>query len=334
MIKEQPREPMSSHAESSFSTWSNVQDHHHPIRLDESISIGIAAYGNSETTRRCLEALFKSAEGDFELILINDNSPDEGRTSNLYRWAKSIHKNTSIYESTQQNIEYSGSVDLVLSQARGDKIMFVSNDIFVTPYYLGAMLEASQSISNWGILRGSSNFVDNGLASHNIQPGTSIESLDDIFAESQTIYALYSTLHVTDLFLTGDAFVVNRDLINKIGVFDPLFYGYFADHDYGLRSQIAGLEIILVPGAYAFHQAGINISYLSQADQLNKTSERFARVYENWARFKLKYGISVETPYTSMHDIEWQTLSSAPFNPDTHHISPKSYESLRVPPNS
>lgn len=320
-------------ANTPLGVWSDTKEHHQAIRLDESISIGIAAYGNAEATRRCLEALFKSTKGDYELILINDNSPDEGLTSSTFTWARSIHNNTLIYEASDRNIEYSGSVNLLLSHAKGDKIMFVSNDIFVTPYYFRAALQASTAASDWGIIRGSSNFVDNGLASHNIQPDKSIENLEDIFNESLILYSVFADLYAPDRFLTGDAFIVNRQLINKIGSFDPLFYGYFADHDYGLRAQIAGMQILLVPGAYAFHEEGSNVSYLNEEDQARKLSLRWARVYENWARFKLKYGISVEAPYTLIHDIPWEDLASATFNHEAHYIKPKDYSHLLVKPD-
>jgi GT2 family glycosyltransferase len=324
---------MDPQANATLSTWSDIKDHHQPIRLDESVSIGIAAYGNADATRRCLEALFKSTKGDFELILINDNSPDEGLTSNTFNWASSIHKNTLIYEATDRNIEYSGSVNLLLSHAKGDKIMFISNDIFVTPYYFRAALQASTAASDWGIIRGSSNFVDNGLASHNITPGKPIENLEDVFTESLNLYSLFADLYAPDPFLTGDAFIVNRQLINKIGSFDPLFYGYFADHDYGLRAQIAGMPILLVPGAYAFHQAGSNISYLNEEAQARKLSLRWARIHENWARFKLKYGISVDVPYASIHDIAWEALASASFSQENHYIKTKDYGPLLTKPN-
>jgi hypothetical protein len=57
---------MDQSANAPLSAWSDIKDDHQPIRLDESVSIGIAAYGNAEATQRCLEALFKSTEGDFE----------------------------------------------------------------------------------------------------------------------------------------------------------------------------------------------------------------------------------------------------------------------------
>jgi len=323
---------MDLQANGPMSDWSEVHDHHQPIILDQSISIGIAAYGNAEVTCRCLEALFRSTRGDYELILINDNSPDAGLTLNTFRWASSIHENTLIYESRDQNLEYSGSVNLLLSHAKGDKIMFISNDIFVTPYYLRAALQVIANTSNWGIIRGSSNFVDNGLSSHNIQPVKSITNLEDIFTESENLYSLFADIHVPDPFLTGDAFIVNRELINKIGSFDPMFYGYFADHDYGLRAKIAGMETLLVPGAYAVHQAGSNISYLCEEDQARKVSLRWARVHENWARFKLKYSIGVEIPYNSMHDIDWEGLASTSFNHQFHYVSLKDYGSLLITP--
>lgn len=321
---------MDLQANEPMSDWSDVDDHHQPIRLDESISIGIAAYGNAEVTRHCLEALFRSTEGEYELILINDNSPDAGFTLNVFKWASSIHKNTLIYEARDLNLEYSGSVNLLLSHAKGDKIIFISNDIYVTPYYFRAALEVIAAAPNWGIIRGSSNFVDNGLPSHNIQPVKPILNLDDIFTESENIYSLLADTYVPDPFLTGDAFIVNRELINKIGSFDPLFYGYFADHDFGIRAKIAGFDTLLVPGAYAVHHAGSNISYLSEEDQARKVSVRWSRVHENWARFKLKYNISVEIPYTSMHNIDWEGLASPSFNQKYHYITPKDYGSLLI----
>lgn len=57
---------MTPQAQPSLSAWPTVGDQHQPVRLEDSVSIGIAAYGNAEATRHCLEALFRSAEGDYE----------------------------------------------------------------------------------------------------------------------------------------------------------------------------------------------------------------------------------------------------------------------------
>ena len=51
------------------------------ITLGSDVTIGISAYGNAKVTRHCLNCLLDSVDGDLELILVNDCSPDDGETT-------------------------------------------------------------------------------------------------------------------------------------------------------------------------------------------------------------------------------------------------------------
>jgi GT2 family glycosyltransferase len=139
---------------------------------------------------------------------------------------------------------------------------------------------------------------------------------------------------VADEFLTGDAFLVSRAVLDRIGTLDPLFFGYFADHDFGIRAQIAGFNLVLARGAFAFHQQAANFDYLPQQQQQQKLNRRWMRVFENWARFKLKYGLPVELPYETMLNIPWATLSAAKFDSKKHYIPAGDYSAERVGPDS
>lgn len=130
------------------------------ISLDESISIGVSAYGNHKTTKHCLRSILDGLSGDYELILVDDCSPDGGAIFQLFCEAAKEHKNTKIYR-FDENKEYSGSLNCILSQSIGDKVFFVSNDIFISPSYIQALLEVAESNPDVGIVRGVSNFVDN-----------------------------------------------------------------------------------------------------------------------------------------------------------------------------
>src|ERR1700674_5362930 len=85
-----------------------------PATLGSDVTIGIAAYGNYVTTQVCLQALFRSARGDYELILVDDCSPDNGQIRSLFLEAKQQHANTRVYSFTK-NLEYSGSLNAILS---------------------------------------------------------------------------------------------------------------------------------------------------------------------------------------------------------------------------
>lgn len=301
-----------------------------PIHLDRDVTIATAAYGNTAVTALCLQALFRSAVGDYELLLIDDCSPDGDRMRALYASARAQHANTRIF-SFSENLEYSGSVNAVLSHARGQWVFFVSNDIFITPAYLRALLAAARSDPRLGILRGSSNFVDNGgLSTHNVALSAPFKTLEELCEFSAGQLRIHRHEAAPDPFLVGDAFLVRRAVIERIGTFDPRFYGYFADPDYGLRARIAGFDLAVVRGAFAFHAQDANLTWLPEPQRQEKRQRRWARVYENWARFKWKYDMPVSLPYSAVREIPWAQLASMPFDPKRDYAPPDDYSRFLI----
>lgn len=279
-----------------------------PINLNERISIGVSAYGNVKTTKHCLRSILDNIAGEYELILVDDCSPDGGGVGSLFKEASREHKNTKIFTFTN-NLEYSGSLNCILSHAQGERIFFVSNDIFITPTYIEALLAVADNNQDVGIVRGRSNFVDNSKPSHNIDVSKDIKHFNDIVAYGQALYALERDSFFMENYLTGDAFLTKREVVSKIGTFDPLFYGYFADHDYGIRTIRSGYKLAVANGAFAYHHQASNFSYLDEENRNKKLNARWAKVYENWARFKLKYHLPVNLMYTSINDIDWDALN-------------------------
>lgn len=279
-----------------------------PLKVDSNkLTIGMAAYGNAETTTHALHALFASVSGKFELILVDDASADD--TLTLFESVAEQHPNTKIFR-LEKNIEYSGSLNLILSHAKGESIIFLSNDIFVTPAYIKELLSISFSMPEAGIIRGCSNFVDNGLPLHTIKDCGELDNFDDLFAYAAQRALKYAGRTVEDPFLTGDAFMVTRSVLDRIGFIDQRFFGYFADHDFGVRARQAGFSPQLALGAFAWHQHASNMDYLPDEQKQAKIQTRWARANENWARFKDKYGIPASMPYTGMRRIPWDGLAA------------------------
>jgi GT2 family glycosyltransferase len=292
------------------------------IRLGEDVTIGMSAYGNSATTREALNALFNSAVGEFELLLVDDCSPDN--ILSLFLETKNRHPRTRVL-SFDRNLEYSGSLNAIFSHAAGRWVLFLSNDIFVTPAYLREIFEIARSDPAFGIVRGCSNFVDNARDTHNIKMPAPITSHEHLCQFAEEHAARFHGQHLVDDYLTGDAFMVSRAVFDRIGVLDPMFFGYFADHDFGLRTQIAGFKLVLARGAFAFHRRDANFTYLPDKLRQHKATLRWMRIFENWARFKLKYDLPVELPYASFSNFEWATLARRPFSPETCYVPPADY---------
>lgn len=247
-----------------------------PVSLDSRVSVGMAAHGNSGTTQKALEALFASAQGDFELILVDDASPDD--TLEVFIEARKWHGNTRLF-SFPSNLEYCRSVDAFLSHARGERLLFLSNDIFVCPAYIRELvLDAPARGAGYGIFRGCSNYVDGNSPLHNVATGAFSAREDFCVFGAEFAHRRRGRGLLDDRYLVGDAFLVTRPVIDSIGTFDPRFFGYCGDLDFGLRAQIAGFRIALVQSAFALHEKHGNIDYLPEQEQADKMARRHARV--------------------------------------------------------
>ena len=134
---------------------------------NEKVTIGVAAYGNLEITKRCIKAIKDSIDGNFEIILVDDFSPDDGLIKDYFLSLKNEFKDIKIFYFSE-NLGYVQSVNCILSHAAGNKIIFVSNDIIINSYFLDELIHSSNMSENIGYVRGVSNFVDNALKKHNV----------------------------------------------------------------------------------------------------------------------------------------------------------------------
>lgn len=295
-------------------------------RAAPSLSVGMAAHGNARTTRRALDSLFASTTGDFELLLVDDASPDG--TLEVFREARKRHANTRIFSFTR-NLDYCESVNAFLSHARGDRLLFLSNDIFASPAYLRVLMDAAAANPDCGILRGCSNFVDTGSPLHMV-PLEGGETREAYFAFAEKIAARHSGDSLIDeRWLVGDAFLVTRAVIDRIGTFDTRFVGYFGDVDFGLRAQIAGFRVVLERRAYAFHQTHGNIAYLPEEQQRERWQRRRARVSAASNAFLEKYAL--QPTVDGVENLPWNELSRRRFDPALHRVAPRDYSEYLLP---
>jgi GT2 family glycosyltransferase len=73
--------------------------------------------------------------------------------------------------------------------------------------------------------------------------------------EGEIDYGQYDA--VTDIFYAqGAAVVVRRELAQKIGLFDPIYFMYYEETDLSWRAWLAGYRVTLIPKAVVHHYGG------------------------------------------------------------------------------
>lgn len=104
---------------------------------DSLISVIVPIYNVEKYLPTCLDSLLAQTYPNFELICVNDDSPD-GSQAILEQYAQ---KDSRVRVFRKENGGVSKARNFGLEQARGTYISFVDSDDFVVPQYLERLLE-------------------------------------------------------------------------------------------------------------------------------------------------------------------------------------------------
>lgn len=260
-------------------------------------SIIVPARNGFEPTSICLGTLLHSVtllNLKCEFILVDDASDEAERIQEAFRNHRASAKGheTKIIRSRKHQ-HYSRVFSIGLHFATRDVVFFISNDMMVTPYFLQALLLVSSLSREFGIVRGTSNYVDSH-PEHMVRPNEVLKDYRGVENFSHRVFTTQGGAAVEDNILSGDAILIKRELIDRIGVVDMRYFGYFGDIDYGMRTHLAGLKLICAKGAWLFHEGGGYVKREMQRDGIaidQARDKRLALVEDAYREFRAKWNI-------------------------------------------
>jgi GT2 family glycosyltransferase len=258
-------------------------------------SIIVPARNHAQFTATCLGSILYSVSRlnlKCEFILIDDASDPEERIIDIFRdhRAKSPGHEFKIIRSNKHQ-HYSGVFSIGLSQSTRDLIFFISNDMVTTTSFFEAQLLVSSLSREIGIVRGTSNYTDTH-PEYQIAPPEQLKSYADIDQFSRHQFNTHTCAYTEDHLLSGDAILLKRALVERIGVLDLRFFGYFGDLDYGIRAELAGFKLVCAKGAWLYHEGGGHLKAQVQAKGIPYTdlhAKRMALVNAGYQEFRAKW---------------------------------------------
>jgi GT2 family glycosyltransferase len=229
-----------------------------------SVDIIVCVHNALADVKNCLESINCYTLPPFRLIVVDDGSAEETQVF-LADYAKQqgcvLHRNNVAGGYTK-----AANCGLRLSDA--DFSVLLNSDTIVTPYWLERMLACVNSDDRIGIVGPLSNtaswqsvpeiFDVNGDWTDNpLPPGFTIQSYaDEIAKESLRIYPKVG-------FINGFCFLIKRELIAEIGIFDEAVFGrgYGEENDFCLRAAKANWKLAIADDAYVYHAQSKSYSH-------------------------------------------------------------------------
>lgn len=225
--------------------------------LNKKISIIIPIYNAFEDTKACIESVFKNTKGNYELILINDNSPDSRIKPLLDKFSEKDNVKV-IHNKVNQG--FVKNVNIGINESKYDVIL-LNSDTIVTKKWLQKLICLAYSKENIGTVTPVSNnagaFSVPEVGKENIIPqGLDINTVGNIIEKSSKRVYMSAP--------TGNGFcmLIKRDTINSVGLFDEINFGkgYCEENDFCMRAIEKGWINLIDDTTYIFHKKGVSFS--------------------------------------------------------------------------
>jgi GT2 family glycosyltransferase len=282
------------------------------------LSIIVPARNSHDLTAACLESILHSLTRlnlSAEFVLIDDASDSDERILDAFRQhnANALGHFCKIVRSHKHQ-HYSGVFSIGLNLATRDVIFFISNDMLVTPTFLEALLLVSALSHDFGIVRGTSNYTDSH-PEHVVPVPEAVKTYQQREAFSKSVFNANACRYTEDRLLSGDAILVKRALVERIGVLDLRFFGYFGDVDYGMRAHLAGFKLVCAKGAWLYHEGSGHVKREAETIQgatLDiRQAARMELVDKAYQEFRSKWNIHNPASFTTVRSLRYFEIARA-----------------------
>ncbi|MBN8551455.1 MAG: glycosyltransferase family 2 protein [Caulobacterales bacterium] len=212
---------------------------------DPAVSVIIVAYQSKPVLTRCLAQLKAQTFTDFEIILADNGSLD-GAARAAAKADPSL-----VFLENGQNLGFAEANNRAARAAKGRWLALLNPDAFAEPDWLERLMAATEGHPDTA-------------AFTSLQVAADDPTLLDGAGDAMTLIGLPyrmgyrrprpASLPAGEVFSPcGAAMLVRRDVFVGMGGFEPRFFAYCEDMDFGYRLRLAGGRTRLVPDAVVAH---------------------------------------------------------------------------------
>jgi GT2 family glycosyltransferase len=197
----------------------------------------------------CMKSLTNPGYTNWELIVVDNNSTDKS-----VEYLQDLFKNKKNCHVIKNPVNmYSQGLNLGAAAAKGELLAYFNNDVAIKKDYFQQVIKAFDKEKSLGILQGKLvNYYDRGKID-------SAGETMDRFGNPITIGAGEKDEGQFDkeeeiLSASGSGCVIQRNVFDKLGNYDPDYGIGYEDMDLALRARRLGYKVKRFPKAVVYHK--------------------------------------------------------------------------------
>ncbi len=235
------------------------------------VSVIVLNYNGANYVKGCLESLLRNSYGNFEVLFIDNNSPD--KSVNI---AKNLFQNEpriKIVEN-KENLGFSMGNNVGFKLSKAKYVIALNNDTEVQENFIQTLVSIAESdekvgsvgckiVQLDGVISYGPKYMNYGFITHAVNRQT---------YEKTTV----------NLANCGCAALFRKALLDRIGGFDAYLWTDWEDHDLGYRINIAGYKCIYTPKTTVLHLGGGNYLGMSEERKIRIFRNKLLCYYRNY----------------------------------------------------
>ncbi|QLH05767.1 glycosyltransferase family 2 protein [Nitrosopumilus ureiphilus] len=209
------------------------------------VSIIILNYNGEKFLENCLESIFKETKQDYEIIVVDNDSPDKSGE----KFSKKYHECNFILN--KENVGVSEGLNIGIRNANGEFIVLLNNDLIVAPKWLDYLFEAYMN-------KGEGLYQPKFLKMKDRSIIDSAGNLINIFGfgfsreKGKKDLLQYNIIEEIG-FAAGTCLFCPKEIFDKVGLFDEKLFAYNEDLDLGWRARLLNYRSYYVPESIVYH---------------------------------------------------------------------------------
>jgi len=219
------------------------------------VDVVVPVYGGLEETRACLESLLEhSQETPFEIIVVNDASPDAVLAAHVEELTA---EGRITLLANEANIGFVDSANLGMMMHPDRNVVLLNSDTRVHGDWLDRLRRCAQAHPETGTVTPFSNNATicsypRFLENNPLPAGWTMEQLDDCFRDVNRGRSIELPTAI------GFCTYITRRCLDVTGYLDSLHFGrgYGEENDFSMRAAIAGFGHRLCGDLFVYHAGG------------------------------------------------------------------------------
>jgi GT2 family glycosyltransferase len=255
------------------------------LNSDEKVSIIIPIYNAYEDLKKCINSVLKNTTIPYEMILIDDCSPDKKIKSLLNKMGKIPHVKVIHNEDNKGFVK---SINIGIINSKYD-VVLLNSDTIVSPKWLQKLIIAAYSNEKIGTVTPFSNASDISVP----EIDKNNELPDFLTFEEMASLVEKVSLNGNIEAPTGNGYCMflKRETINDVGLFDEKNFGkgYGEETDFSMRAKSKNWKNVRNDSIFIYHKRNASFSSekSTQLKNINSTivKEKYPDIMKLWEEF-------------------------------------------------